>query len=82
MNILMQFMIESVVLSGLGGLIGVGLGLGVSWAVGNYSSMSVVTSWNMVIISFSFSLIIGVVFGMIPANKAARMRPIYALRND
>lgn len=81
-NILMQFMIESVVLSGFGGLIGVGLGLGASWAVGNYTSMNVATSWNMVMISFSFSLIIGIVFGMIPANKAARMRPIYALRND
>ncbi|KHL91427.1 MULTISPECIES: ABC transporter permease [Paenibacillus] len=81
-NIMMQFMIESVVLSGTGGLIGVGLGLGASWAVGKYTTMNVATSWNMVLISFTFSLIIGVVFGMIPANKAARMRPIYALRND
>lgn len=81
-NIMMQFMIESVVLSGTGGLIGVGLGLGASWAVGEYTTMNVATSWNMVLISFTFSLIIGVVFGMIPAGKAARMRPIYALRND
>ncbi|AIQ28461.1 ABC transporter permease [Paenibacillus sp. FSL P4-0081] len=81
-NIMMQFMIESVVLSGTGGLIGVGLGLGASWAVGKYTTMNVATSWNMVLISFTFSLIIGVIFGMIPANKAARMRPIYALRND
>ncbi|MEK5494699.1 ABC transporter permease [Paenibacillus sp. FSL R7-0297] len=81
-NIMMQFMIESVVLSGTGGLIGVGLGLGASWAVGKYTTMNVATSWNMVLISFTFSLIIGVVFGMIPANKAARMRPIYALRTD
>ncbi|MNN56883.1 Macrolide export ATP-binding/permease protein MacB [compost metagenome] len=78
----MQFMIESIVLSGFGGLIGVGLGLGISWAVGNYTSMNVATSWNMVVISFLFSLFIGVVFGMMPANKAARMRPIHALRND
>lgn len=82
MNILMQFMIESVVLSGLGGLIGVGLGLGASWAIGHYSSMSVATSWNMVFVAFVFSLLIGVIFGMMPANKAARMRPIYALRSD
>ncbi|MGN7761092.1 ABC transporter permease [Paenibacillus sp. 22594] len=81
-NILIQFMIESIVLSGFGGLIGVGLGLGISWAVGHYTSMNVATSWNMVIISFLFSLFIGVVFGMMPANKAARMRPIYALHNE
>lgn len=81
-NIMMQFMIESVVLSGTGGLIGVGLGLGASWAVGKYTTMNVATSWNMVLISFTFSLIIGVVFGMIPANKAARMRPIHALRTE
>lgn len=81
-NIMMQFMIESVVLSGTGGLIGVTLGLGASWAVGNYTTLNVAPSWNMVLISFSFSLIIGVLFGMIPAGKAARMRPIYALRND
>lgn len=81
-HILMQFMIESIVLSGLGGLIGVGIGLSVSWAVGKYTTMNVATSWNMVFISFLFSLFIGVVFGMMPANKAARMRPIYALRNE
>ncbi|WP_151735298.1 ABC transporter permease [Paenibacillus tengchongensis] len=82
LNILLQFMIESVVLSGFGGLIGVGLGLFISWAVGHYSTMNVATDWNMVAISFIFSLFIGVVFGMMPANKAARMRPINALRND
>lgn len=64
------------------GLIGVALGLGASWAVGHYTALNVAPSWNMVLISFSFSLIIGVVFGMIPASKAARMRPIHALRNE
>ncbi|MNV52697.1 putative ABC transporter permease YknZ [compost metagenome] len=82
MNILIQFMIESVVLSGFGGLLGVGIGLGASWAIGNYTTMNVATSWDMVLISFVFSLLIGVIFGMMPANKAARMRPIYALRSE
>ncbi|WP_178381948.1 hypothetical protein [Paenibacillus sp. P32E] len=44
--------------------------------------MNVATSWNMVIISFLFSWFTGIVFEMMPANKAARMRPIYAQRNE
>ncbi|MFC3750054.1 ABC transporter permease [Paenibacillus sp. GCM10012306] len=82
LDILAQFMIESVVLSGLGGIIGVGIGVGGSWLLGTYSPLSVSIAWNMVLASFLFSLLIGVVFGMMPANKAARLRPIHALRID
>ncbi|MFF2909094.1 ABC transporter permease [Paenibacillus sp. NPDC057934] len=82
LDILVQFMIESVVLSGLGGIIGVGIGVGGSWLLGKYSPLSVSIAWNMVLVSFLFSLLIGVVFGMMPANKAARLRPIHALRVD
>lgn len=81
-DILAQFMIESVVLSGLGGIIGVGIGVGGSWLVGKYSPLNVSIAWDMVLISFIFSLLIGVIFGMMPANKAARLRPIHALRID
>lgn len=81
-DILAQFMIESIVLSGLGGVIGVGIGVAGSWMLGEYSSLTVSIAWDMVIISFVFSLLIGVIFGMMPANKAARLRPIHALRND
>lgn len=81
-DILAQFMIESIVLSGLGGFIGVGIGVGGSWLLGKYSPLTVSIAWNMVIISFIFSLLIGVIFGMMPANKAARLRPIHALRNE
>ncbi|ANS75546.1 ABC transporter permease [Paenibacillus yonginensis] len=81
-NILLQFMIESTMLSGLGGLIGVGLGYGASALVGHYTSMNTSVSLGIVILSFGFSLVIGIVFGVIPANKAAKLRPIYALRTD
>lgn len=81
-DILTQFMIESIVLSGLGGVIGIGIGVAGSWTLGKYSSLTVSIAWDMVGISFIFSLLIGVIFGMMPANKAARLRPIHALRND
>ncbi|WP_138495961.1 ABC transporter permease [Paenibacillus pinistramenti] len=81
-NILLQFMIESTLLSGMGGLIGVAIGYGASALVGHYTSMDTSVSLNIVLISFGFSLFIGVVFGVIPANKAAKLRPIYALRTD
>ncbi|GIP54087.1 ABC transporter permease [Paenibacillus vini] len=81
-NILLQFMVESTALSGFGGLIGVGLGYGASAMIGHYSSLSTSVSVPIVLIAFGFSLFIGIVFGMIPANKAAKLRPIYALRTD
>ncbi|OMD69846.1 ABC transporter permease [Paenibacillus odorifer] len=81
-DILAQFMIESIVLSGLGGVLGVGIGVAGSWLLGKYSALTVSIAWDMVLISFIFSLLIGVIFGMMPANKAARLRPIHALRNE
>ncbi|WP_178023897.1 ABC transporter permease [uncultured Paenibacillus sp.] len=81
-DILMQFMVESTALSGFGGLIGIGLGYGASALIGRYSALTTTVSIPIVLIAFGFSLFIGVVFGMIPANKAAKLRPIYALRTD
>lgn len=82
LDILFQFMIEAVVLSGLGGIIGVGIGAGGSWLLSRFTPLTVSIAWNMVLISFLFSLLIGVLFGIMPANKAARLRPIHALRMD
>lgn len=81
-DVLLQFMIESIFLSTLGGVLGIGVGLGFTWLVGKFTSLQVGYAWNMVTISFLFSLFIGVFFGLLPANKAARLRPIYALRTD
>ncbi|CAM2980943.1 ABC transporter permease [Paenibacillus sediminis] len=81
-DILTQFLIESVTLGALGGLIGVGIGFGASKLVGKFTSLSVSTSWNIVLLAFCFSLAIGVIFGIVPANKAAKLKPIDALRTD
>ncbi|MBO8165488.1 MAG: ABC transporter permease [Brevibacillus sp.] len=79
-DILFQFLIESVVLSGLGGLIGVALGVGGAYAIGHFSDTSVVFSWDVTLLSFGFSLFVGIFFGLFPANKAANLKPIEALR--
>ncbi|GAA0382240.1 ABC transporter permease [Paenibacillus motobuensis] len=81
-NILMQFMVESTFLSGFGGVVGIGIGYCVSALIGRYTSLTTTVPVYIVMISFIFSLFIGIIFGMIPANKAARLRPIYALRSE
>jgi ABC-type antimicrobial peptide transport system, permease component len=84
--ILQQFLIESMMLSGIGGIIGILLGIGLSAAAGVVLPALVqdfpapVVSPGSVILSFSISLIIGLIAGGYPANRAARLRPIEALR--
>ncbi|WP_019637269.1 ABC transporter permease [Paenibacillus fonticola] len=81
-DILLQFIIESTTLSGFGGILGIALGYGASALIANVSTLNTEVSMSIVVISFSFSLFIGIAFGVIPANQAAKLRPIYALRTD
>ncbi len=81
-DILMQFLVESVALSLLGGAMGIALGLGVSQAVGSLAGWPSVVSPASVIISFGFSAFVGVFFGFYPALQASRLDPIQALRSD
>ncbi|WP_406542389.1 ABC transporter permease [Clostridium ljungdahlii] len=78
-DILIQFLIEALVLSSLGGVIGVLFGLGIGWLVSTLG-MSVTFSLPIIAVAFSFSLIVGVVFGIFPAYKASKLKPIDALR--
>jgi putative ABC transport system permease protein len=88
--ILQQFLIESIVLAGLGGIIGVGVGVGLSVlgaaiapsfgaTVGTFAPAVSIPS---VVLSFGISLAIGLVAGGYPANRAARLRPVEALRYE
>lgn len=81
-DILIQFLIESMVLSGLGGVLGIGIGVGAAKGASTAFEMDIVFSLNVIMIAFFFSVAIGVLFGMFPANKAAKLKPIEALRAE
>jgi len=80
--IVTQFLIEAVVISLMGGIIGIALGIGVSHLIGTLSGMSTVISIPTIILSFGFSMAIGLVFGIYPARKAAKLNPIDALHYE
>jgi len=79
-DIMIQFLIESIALSGLGGLLGIGLGIGIAQLASNALNLGVALSIPIMALAFGFSVFIGIVFGLFPANKAANLKPIDALR--
>ncbi|MCY9692082.1 ABC transporter permease [Paenibacillus alginolyticus] len=82
-NILLQFLVEATLISGMGGLIGLilGIGLSLAWPYINPSQQTSL-SINIGLYAFLFSALVGVVFGLYPANKASKLKPIDALRFD
>jgi putative ABC transport system permease protein len=79
-DILKQFLIEAVMLSVTGGIVGIALGMGVSIIIA-ILLVSTVTPWS-VILAFGFSVAIGIIFGMAPAIRASKLSPIDALRYE
>ncbi len=81
-DIMTQFLIESTVLSGVGGVIGVILGLIITFSVSFALDIVLVVDPSIIVIALLFSMLIGIVFGLVPARKAANMNPIDALRYE
>ena len=81
-DIMSQFVVEAATTSAIGGIIGILLGIGASYILGNALSLRVTPSPTAIILSFSFSAAIGILFGYFPARKAAKLNPIDALRHD
>jgi len=81
-DIIAQFLIEAVILSGVGGLIGVVLGITIPFIISTFWGMTTIVTPIAPILAFSISAMIGVIFGIYPSMRAADMDPVEALRHE
>jgi putative ABC transport system permease protein len=81
-TILNQFLVESIVISGAGGVVGIVLGIGITFIAANLFSFAFVISGGAVLAGFGLSTAVGLLAGVVPARSAAKLDPIDALRSD
>ncbi|MDV2682809.1 ABC transporter permease [Alkalihalophilus lindianensis] len=81
-QILVQFLIESIILTLIGGMIGILAGGGIAALISYFAGWPSLLSWPVIIGALLFSMALGIIFGLLPANKAARLNPIESLRYE
>ncbi|HEY3868544.1 MAG TPA: ABC transporter permease [Actinocrinis sp.] len=81
-DVVLQFLVEAVALTAVGGTLGILFGVGVSAAVGAFSPLPTSIAWWSPALAFGVSVFVGVVFGVMPARRAGRLDPVIALRTD
>jgi putative ABC transport system permease protein len=81
-QVLSQFLVEAVVLSLFGGVVGIILGLSLAWFATHAMGVPFTVDVTIVLVAFAFSALVGIVFGYFPARRAARLDPIEALRHE
>ena len=81
-DVMSQFLIESLVISEIGGVIGIITGFLLSRGIAELMDIGVKTTYSVTAIAFGFSMLVGVFFGIYPANKASNLKPIEALRYE
>ena len=82
MHILLQFLIEAIIMTTIGGILGVGAGIGISLLLTKLIGWPTIISMPAVAAAFFFSLVVGIFFGLYPANKASKLNPIEALHYE
>ncbi len=81
-DILRQFLLESILISGLGGILGIGLGLAVGWGFGRFTDFTMLVEGRSIVLALVVSASVGIFFGYYPARRAAKLNPIEALRYE
>lgn len=81
-DILRQFLLESILISGVGGILGIGLGFGVSWVFSQFTDFTMLIEGRSIVLALAVSASVGIFFGYYPARRAAQLNPIEALRYE